>query len=269
MTGFEKALVINDLHIPFHDPHAVELSLQVAEASKVDRIFINGDLQDCWEISHFVKNPSLHSAANLNAELRQGRTFLKNLRARFGKAKITLIGGNHEYRFMVFISKNARELTGLAGLTIWEQLGCAESGVEVIDSGLKESSYLWGKLLIGHFDAVNKHSAYTAKNLLENKGISGIQAHTHRLGSYFKRVYDRDMVFYENGCLCDRSPVYIDRPNWQLGFSIVYKDRKSDFFYVEQKPITETVTGGKRLYRVFHDGVCFQRSTAIAERKAA
>jgi len=77
-----------------------------------------------------------------------------------------------------------------------------------------------------------------------------IQAHTHRGGSFFKKVYDRVVVGYENFCLCDLDPPYVDRPNWQQGFSIVYKDLKSDLFFVEQHPITEK--GGK--YRVFYNG---------------
>jgi hypothetical protein len=211
-------------------------------------------LLDCWEISRFVKNPELHTRANLQYEIARAKGFLKELRWKFPKARIVYIFGNHEWRWSVFIANNARELYGLKGMTLEEQLECQELKIEVVNSGNKESSWLWGKLLIGHFDKVNKHSGYTPKTLLEDKSISLIQAHTHRGGSSFRRLYDRDIVAYENFCLCDRQPTYADRPNWQLGFSIVYKDTESDFFYVEPHPIIEDKIRNQLTYRCFFNG---------------
>lgn len=257
---YETALVINDLHIPFHDPAAVQLALEVAEAAKVSHIYINGDLLDCWDISKYHKSPAQADKANLKREIGQGRAFLANLRARFS-CPIDYIYGNHEHRWEVFIVSKARELVGLDGLTLAEQLRCKEQDIQVHYSGLKETFIRHGRLLIGHFDSVNKHSAYTAKNLLEKHCISGIQGHTHRGGSSFKRLFDRDIVFYENFCLCDRNPCYTSQPNWQLGFCLVHTDTKSDFFYVEPKPIVETPgPKAKKTYRVYHNGKCFSRT---------
>lgn len=247
--NFYKALVINDLHFPWENARAIELALRVGDELKPDIIVVNGDLMDCWEISHFVKNPRHASKANLKAEILTARGFLRDLRNRFPKARIIYTFGNHEFRWAVYISKQAKELFGLKGMTLEEQLECREQNIEVVDSGNKENVWRWGKLLIGHFDRVNKHSGYTAKNLLEDKSISLIQAHTHRGGSSFRRLYDRDIVAYENFCLCDRNPQYVDHPNWQLGYSIVYRDKKSDFFYVEPHPIVEV---GRKLLTFFN-----------------
>ena len=236
---FQKALVINDVHIPFENPRAVDLVFRVAKDLQPDLIFLNGDIMDCWEISKYVKKLELRDKAKLSYEIERTKSFLERVVMTFPKAHVRYIFGNHEYRWAVYIANAAPELFGLKGLSLEEQLNCPGLGIEVINSGNKESEYLWGKLLIGHFDKVNMHSGYTAKNLLEQKSISLIQAHTHRGGSSYKRFYDRDLVAYENFCLCDRSPSYANRPNWQLGFSIVYKDQLSDFFYVEQHPIIE------------------------------
>jgi len=252
---YERALVIGDLHIPFEDQRAVELAIGVADAFRPDIVFLNGDILDCWLISRFTKNPALERENNLHAEFARGRALFSNLRKRFPLAQIKWIFGNHEYRWARYIADNARELHGLKGMTLAEQLDCAAHGVEVIDSGNKENSYLWGKLLIGHFDRISKHSAYTAKLLLDDKSISLIQNHTHRGGSSFRRLYDRDIVGYENFCLCDRSPNYVDRPNWNLGFSLVYKDRDSDFFSVDQHPILARGHNGRTTYQTFFHGV--------------
>lgn len=258
MSNAEKALVINDLHFPFQCSRAIEVCLKVTDKFKPDTIFINGDLVDQWEISSFVKNPSKFAKNNLAGEINEARLWLTQLRKRFPLAKIIYIFGNHEYRWLKYIAANARSLSGLRGLTLEDQLDCPKLRIEVINSGNRESSYLWGKLLIGHFDRVAKNSAYTAKALIEDKGISLLQGHVHRGGSHFKRVYDRDIVGYENFCLCDRNPEYVDRPNWQLGFSLVYKDSVSDSFYVEQHPILEIKKGKSLHYQTWYNGEIFK-----------
>lgn len=229
----------------------------MADDLQPDLIVINGDLADCWEISKFDKNPAHHQAGRLAKELDEVRDFLRKLRKRFLKARIVYILGNHEHRWALFISSHARELHGLPGMTLQDQLGLEDLRIECIYSGNRESSWLWGKLLIGHFNLASMHSGYTAKNLLDRKGISLVQAHTHRGGSSFKRLWDRDIVAHEGFCLCDRSPAYVDRPNWQLGFTIVYKDRKSDHFFVEPHPIAEIVNGDKTTLKAFFNGTFY------------
>ena len=254
---FDKALVINDLHFPFENPRAITLTLKVAEALQPNIIFLNGDLIDCWAISDFVKNPRTTNL-DFSYEVERTRTFLLSLHLQFPRAKLIYIFGNHEYRWVKYIANNADKLAKLRGLSLEEQLELQKIDVLVVNSGNKENSYLWGKLLIGHFDRVNKHSGMTAKNLIEDKAISLIQAHTHRGGSSFRRLYDRDIVGYENFCLCSRDPDYTDHPNWGLGFSIVYKDEQSDYFYVEPHPIAEIKNGVNTVYKTFYQGNLYQ-----------
>ena len=250
---YDKALVINDTHFQWQNDGAIEIALKVGQKVNPHVIFLNGDIIDCAEISKFDKNLDHSDRNDLGSELESVRVFLKSLRKRFPKSRIVYIFGNHEYRWNVFIAKRAPELHGLLGMTLQDQLELHQNKIECIYSGNKESSYLWGKLLIGHFDAVNSYSGVTAKNLLDRKGISLIQAHTHRGGSSFKRLWDRDIVAYENFCLCDRSPAYVDRPNWQLGFSVIYKDKDHDHFSVEQHPIVETASGE---LKASYNGTC-------------
>jgi len=250
---FEKALVLNDLHFPHENSRAIGLTLKIAEELQPDIIFLNGDIIDCWAISDFVKNPKT-SNTDFSYEIERTSSFLYNLRWRFPKARIIYIFGNHEYRWVKYIVTHADKLVKLRGLSLEEQLGLNETDILVVNSGNRENSYLWGKLLIGHFDRVNKHSGMTAKNLIDDKSISLIQAHTHRGGSSFRRLYDRDIVGYENFCLCDRNPDYTDHPNWGLGFSIVYKDQDSDYFFVSQHPIAEIKNGSASFYKTFFNG---------------
>ena len=246
----EKALIINDLHIPFHDRRAIDLMLKVADQFKPDIVFINGDIGDFWAISSYVKISTLRDQAALKKELSQCRRFLRGLRDRFPNSKIVFIAGNHEYRWDCYIEEHARELVGLKGLSLKDQLELEELDIEWVYTGTRESSYLWGKLLIGHFNLASMHSGYTAKNLVDRKGISLIQGHCHRGGVHYKRIYNKVVVGYENFCLCDLNPPYVDRPNWQQGFSLAWKDTQSDLFHVQQLPILQS--DGK--YKVMYNG---------------
>lgn len=230
MKHLEKSVVIGDLHIPYTSVPAVKKTLQFIQYFKPDIIFINGDLIDCLDISRFDKPLERHMT--LSEEIEEANYFLLQLRSLMPKSRIIYIFGNHEFRLQSYIAKNARELYGLKGLTLEEQLGTKELDIDVYNNGTKENYFQYGKLLIGHFDRVNKHSGMTAKNLLEDKGMSVIQGHTHRMGSSYKRDYDSQKGAWEGGCLCDLNPRYVNMPNWTTGFLTVHKDKKSDQFKV-------------------------------------
>lgn len=105
MHSLTRSLVINDVHAPFHDPKALSLVLDVAEDIKVDRIIINGDLLDFYDInSHGAKHPDIMQ--KLDDEIDWGIDFFDKLRKRFKDVKIVFIFGNHEYRLDRFIMNN-------------------------------------------------------------------------------------------------------------------------------------------------------------------
>ena len=232
---FEKSVVINDLHAPFHDKKALELTLKFMRSFKPDKIFINGDFLDCYAISHFDK--PLHIEEKLCDEIEEAKTILDDL-AKITK-DITFIFGNHEFRWDSYLAKKAPELYGLQGLTIEEQLGLKERGIKVVNSHTKENYVKYGQLLIGHFNKVSQHSAYTAKGLLDKWGMSLIQGHTHRGGSFYKRDETGIKVAYENFCLCDLNPQYCSKPNWGLGYSTIHK--KGNKCFVTQVPIIDNM----------------------------
>jgi UDP-2,3-diacylglucosamine pyrophosphatase LpxH len=235
--GWEKSIVINDIHIPFEDKRAVKLVFDFIEWFKPDRVFINGDLLDCQTVGRFVNDP-FHEVSMVD-EIVQGREFLEKLRSILKKnAKIHYIYGNHEFRFQNYIINNARSLRGLEGLTLKEQLYCDDYGVDVVYSGLRESYMQYGKLFVGHYNKVSKHGGYTVKSLIDDKGVSVIHGHTHRFGTHYRTLLDGTVLGgFENGCLCDLNPNYTMKPNWIHGFSIVWKKKDDDRFMVEPVPI--------------------------------
>lgn len=251
--------VLGDLHIPFHSRRAVDLTITALTDTKPDEIILNGDVADCFAVSRFIKLPEHMHQASFQSEVDGVAELFKTLRSTFPDAKITWIFGNHEYRLDCYLIQKAPELYGLRGLSLAEQCGALDCGISIVYSKTRESSIQVGqRLLIGHFDKISKHAGQTARLLLEQKGVSLIQGHSHRLGCSAKRLYDRDIIAYEGGCLCDRQPLYADRPDWQLGFSLLYKDSDSDFFHVDLVPIAEIRHARRTTAKLWCNGRIYQ-----------
>ena len=67
-----------------------------------------------------------------------------------------------------------------------------------------------------------KKIAWQIKRHLERYRSSGVNGHTHRLGSYsVTDMHGRSHTWYEQGCLCRRDLEYVRGVgNWQQGFLI-------------------------------------------------
>lgn len=251
MGLYESAVVANDFHIPHHDTRAVKLLTDFIKDIQPDKLIINGDFVDCFMASRFTKHPK--HGMSLAKEFKVARQVLGDLKNASPTSELVFIFGNHEWRMEKFILDNARELHGLEGMNLEHQLHLDDLGATVINYHGKEQYYEYGKLFIGHFNKVNKHAGYTAKNLLEDKGVNLMQAHTHRIGQCTKRMYDRKIGAWENGCMCRLDPDYVKLPNWHLGFSIVHKSKKTDHFNVQTLQIIQDSK-----YKVFYGDKLYQ-----------
>lgn len=59
--------------------------------------------------------------------------------------------------------------------------------------------------------------------ITRSNGKTLITLNTHRMGNYSQTVNGHTESWYENGCLCDLNPDYIQGiANWQQGFSVIY-----------------------------------------------
>jgi hypothetical protein len=138
--------------------------------------------------------------------------------------------GNHCWRFDKYINGHP-ELNGVIDFNA--KIGLIDFGYEWYEYG---DIYEHNGFLYTHGHRVNKHSGYTAKNMLEDLGVSGECGHTHRAGSHYKTDWGGEKVFLENGCLCDftLSMDWFRRklPNWQYAISVVKFQGKD--FHVDQ-----------------------------------
>lgn len=121
-----RTMVINDAHIPFHDPKLIDIDasglvLDILEDLKLDRLIINGDLLDMYNVnSHGPKHPDILST--LEDELYAGLEFFKNLRKKFPALEIVFLFGNHEWRLDRFLLQHAKQFFSLLSVENFLQL---------------------------------------------------------------------------------------------------------------------------------------------------
>lgn len=252
---WRKAIVLGDIHIPYHDVGVLNLVYDFIQHNEFDLVILIGDIADCYDISDFSKDPV--RGVRFPDEARIVKANLRQLRESAGKkTKIVYVAGNHEHRLRRFLMKNARALVGLPGLTIPEIFGLKELGIQYVDcTAEKFCDTYWRfedyEILFGHFAKVSKHSAYTAKLLVDDYGVSLIQGHCHSFGTH-ERLLERGWVQgWENGCLCDLNPPYTKQKNWMHAFHIVWFETPGSYFDVESvRIINGQFRYGGELWRV-------------------
>ncbi|MBM3347783.1 MAG: hypothetical protein FJY55_15005, partial [Betaproteobacteria bacterium] len=203
-------VVLSDQHIPYQDKRVEKLTFQFLRDHQPGTIHLLGDLHDFYQLSRFDKDPE--RATHLQSDLDDGHRYLARLRDAHPDAKIIYSEGNHEYRLQRYLWGNAKELAGLRNMRLSQLLHLKELDIEWVDS---LHPYKIGHLLYVHGIFANKHSGYSAKSHHERFGCCVIHGHTHRLGSYYRTTWDDTFAAFENGCLCERDPTYMLKPNWQ------------------------------------------------------
>jgi predicted phosphodiesterase len=86
------ALVISDLHVPYHDPAWLKRVVEAARARRLRRLVVNGDLIDSKQLGKF-KDQSGHT---LEEELELASKLLEWLHGPFDEIHVLL--GNHDVR---------------------------------------------------------------------------------------------------------------------------------------------------------------------------
>jgi predicted phosphodiesterase len=219
----DKILVISDIHIPYQDDKALGVMYQFSKDYKPDKIFINGDLLDFYRLSTFDQDPGRRDT--VTEEAYKTREFLKDLRKRNPKAKITYLQGNHENRLQRYLWRNP-ELAGLDSLELKNLLEIKKWNIKEVkvdrDYWSKTTGHIkQGDAIIMHGDSRlngakgGSYSGYAAKNTMLN-GINSsvIMGHTHRGATIYHTTANGILTGVEGGCLCQIPP----NANWQQGF---------------------------------------------------
>lgn len=102
-----RALVLSDVHVPYHNDKHVRLALEEAKARRCDAIVLNGDIMDCFALSRWEKDPR---ERDFRHEVDATRKLLEVISAAFPNARKVFKFGNHEERYQSYMQTKAPEL---------------------------------------------------------------------------------------------------------------------------------------------------------------
>lgn len=222
----KKALVLCDLHIPYHEPDVLMEALNDGKKEKVDTIILNGDIADFYQISRFSKDPRRKS---IKKELTAVKYFLRKLRNKFPKQTIIYKAGNHEERYVQFLRLNAKELLGIDEFELRFVLGLNDLGIEWVG---EKRPIKYGKLNIihGHEYRQTFIPVNPARSLWTKAQDNALCGHSHRSSHHQEKSINKEVrACWSVGCLCELHPEYAPLNNYGHGFAIISKDETGHF----------------------------------------
>ena len=151
------------------------------------------------------------------------------------KAVINWFEGNHEARLTKYLIRNANQVMllsveGQEIATIPFLFELKKLNVNYIDM---ITDFKIAGVTIEHGEIVRKKSGYTASNMLDMRGTSGISGHTHRQ-AYISKTTTETRFWIENGCMCNLQPTpsYVKSPDWSQGFTVAFENGELHPFIV-------------------------------------
>jgi predicted phosphodiesterase len=238
---------LSDVHFPFHDVRAWELTLKIIKAVKPELVWIGGDFNDFYAVSRFDKSPA--RKLRLQEEIDAGISGLRALRRAAGKnARIVWQLGNHEERLLKYLWGKAPELAELRCLSFPELFSLKSLQIEFISDYRAQSV---GALWHLHGDKAPGGNVNPARGKMAQMHDNIIFGHHHK----FQVEYQRDLNgcargAFANGCLCGLEPEFSPYNDWSQGCTVV-RYTKGGLFHVDQlvyfehKGILCTVVNGK------------------------
>jgi hypothetical protein len=223
--GEKTTLIVSDLHAgkDSHDPHALDLVIQVGQAAGVDEVIWNGDMYDCHSMSSYT--PNADKPIRWAEERAMAIVPITHLYQAFVQRPQRFHYGNHCVRPNKWISKHAPQLQGLFDL---ETL----LGLDNFDFTYPEDNctVVGGNVLVKHGIKVSRNAGYSVTGEVADHGMSVIMGHVHRKAytSVYKtqqRLNGASHLFgIEGGCLCNLRADYLEAEqtaNWQHGSVIL------------------------------------------------
>lgn len=222
------AVVIPDLHCPFHCERSWQLTLEFVAQSRPSEVVILGDFVDCYAVSSFTKDPSrLH---RLQYEVERAHQELDKLATAAGPdCRVTYCEGNHEARLSRYIAERCPELFGLVP-SLQALLGIPARGWSWVPY---RDWYQLGRLACCH--DLGPHGVNAARQTLQAMGGNVVFGHTHRVQTHYEStVKGEQMVGCTLGWLGDPAQVdYRHRAllrQWQHAIGLVYLDDDGSFW---------------------------------------
>lgn len=239
--GLSCALIIPDTHRPFHDKRAYNLMLKVAKDLKPSEIVILGDYCDAYSLSSHSKDPRVFTM--ITDEVEDTLAGLDELDREFPSAQKVFIQGNHEWRLERYLCNQAPALFGVTDTRFLLKLNQRPKWT-FIPYGPNQIHRVLGSKLLARHEPIGRTSEMTARKAM----ASMVFGHIHRIQmNYSVGIEGKQHVAYCPGWLGDKRKDLIfgyvkTHHDWQLGFSLVFVDDKTKFFYHCIIPILSNYT---------------------------
>jgi hypothetical protein len=227
VPGELTALILADLHIPYHHDAALTTALRYGRDRKPSIVLLNGDASDFFSVSFWEKDPRKRDLAG---EIKMVREFLGIIRRAFPKSRIIYKLGNHEERWERYLSVKAPELLSMEEFAIGKVLHFDKHGVELVED--RRPIRTGGLNLIhGHEYRFNiSNPVNPARGFYMRAKVHVIGSHLHQSSQHSEKNLDGNVVStWSTGCLCDLHPDYAPLNNWNHGFSFVEVDKHNAF----------------------------------------
>lgn len=240
--------ILCDIHIPYHDLKAINLSLNYFKQKQVDTIVLDGDLIDCYHLSRFEKDPE--QRISTWEELRMFIGFLTDLRDNFPNAEIVYKLGNHDERYENFLKQKAPELfefpvlnldylINVHGTTPEEQSLAKKRNIKIVTN---KRVIKIGKLNVIHGHETGRGfiaPVNPARGFYLKTKCNTIGGHHHQTSEHIEKDLNNHVTgCWSVGCLSDLQPAYMPINKFNLGFArVTVEDNGS--FSVENKKIMD------------------------------
>lgn len=223
----KKALILSDIHVPYHDVAAIHCAVNEGIRQKCDTVILNGDFMDCHEISRFEKDKFKRTFIQ---EVQLTKQLFSWLRYKFPKATFYGKFANHEDRYRKYIRSNASALEGLEAFEMENILDFERFGIVPVGSSIRmrfnELSIIHGHEYGGSvFSPVN-----VARGLYMRAKSSAICGHSHVTSEHTEvDITGKITTCWSVGCLSELRPDYAPFSKYNQGFAIVSRSGKTGF----------------------------------------
>lgn len=260
-----RVCIIGDVHLPFHDPAAVELALRIIRYVQPHFLILNGDIVDFHGISRFPVTPIRR--LQFPAELRFARRWLRWLREQLPDVVMIYLAGNHEERLRSYLWRKAQELSEIDALRLPELLGLRELGIHFAETETEPRGYsdfvaaqvvLGGRLYVLHGHSIRTSGSVVnvARTVFHRTFVPMLIGHWHRTQHHEETSYDGSTSgCWVVGCLCYPRPHYDAGRIWGQGMAVVHL--RDQWF----RPTLVSFFRRDNHLHAFHEGTLFSVDT--------
>ena len=227
VTKTDRTLLLGDIHSPYHNMLALTAALEDGRQHECRRVILNGDTVDCYQLSHFEKDPRVR---DFNGEIDITRKLLDSIRKAFPDAEIIWKDGNHDERLAKYVCEKVPEIAK-AGLINWPG---------ILNFGDRGITYVSDKrpIKLGKFHLLHGHEfmkgitvpVNPARGLYMRAKVGAGVHHHHQTSEHSESTLCEELVTcWSFGCLCDLHPAYMPINKFNHGHGMIELRETGDY----------------------------------------